>query len=67
MSAPSNWYDEICWTIRDTIYDIALEIDMARVLHDHRMDPPLEDRLRDLRAEVDRFEELCRRRAAVSS
>jgi hypothetical protein len=31
------------------------------------MDPPLEDRLRDLRAEVDRFEELCRQRASVSA
>ena len=40
---------------------------MARVLSDHRMDPPLEDRLRDLRAEVDRFEELCRQRASVSA
>ena|SRR6516225_4091192 len=29
--------------------------------------PPLEDRLRDLRAEVDRFEELCRQRASVSA
>jgi hypothetical protein len=67
MSDPSNWYDTICGTIRDMIYDIALEIDMARVLHDHRLDPPLEDRFRDLRAEVDLFEELCRQRAAVSS
>ena len=67
MSDPSNWYDPICWTIRDMIYDIALEIDMARVLHDHRLDPPFEDRFRDLRAEVDLFEELCRQRAAVSS
>jgi hypothetical protein len=40
---------------------------VARVLSDHRMDPPLEDRLRDLRAEVDRFEELCRQRASVSA
>jgi hypothetical protein len=67
MSDPRNWYDAICWTIRDMIYDIALDIDMARVLYDHRMDPPLEDRFRDLRAEVDRFEELCRERAAISS
>jgi hypothetical protein len=45
MSHPPTWYDEVCWTIRSAIYNIALEIDMARV-HDRRMDPPLEDQLR---------------------
>ena len=64
MSDRSNWYDAICGTIHEMVYDIALEIDMARVLHDHCMDPPLEDRLRDFSAEVDRFEELCRQKAA---
>jgi hypothetical protein len=67
MSDSSNWYHEICWTIHNTMYNIALDIDMARVVPNYRTDPPLEERLRDLRAEVDRFEELCRQRAPVSS
>jgi hypothetical protein len=67
MSDPPTWYDEVCRTIHTAIYDIALEIDMARVLQDHCIDPPLEDQFRDLRAAVDRFEELCRRRASVSA
>jgi hypothetical protein len=67
MSDPPTWYDEVCRTIHTAIYDIVLEIDMARVLHDHYIDPPLEDQFRDLRAAVDRFEELCRQRASVSA
>ena len=30
MSDRSNWYDEICWTIHDTIYDIALTAGLCR-------------------------------------